>query len=24
VTITGGPSWWSTSVSGNSKSFTLY
>ncbi len=24
VTVTGGPSWWTTSITGNSKSFTLY
>ncbi len=24
VRVTGGPSWWSTSITGNSKSFTLY
>jgi prepilin-type N-terminal cleavage/methylation domain-containing protein len=24
VTVTGGPSWWSASITGNSKSFTLY
>ncbi len=24
VTVTGGPTWWSTSVTGNSKSFSLY
>lgn len=24
VRVTGGPSWWTTSITGNSKSFTLY